>query len=344
MNKLFQFSHKSVVRVYQWVAVLTLYGVLACVLSYGFTMAFYAVNTSWVAPFIVTPTNDKILELTARIVTSEQALSTLTLDRDRLEGSLGQLKVTKAALDTLAMQFQQAISMEKRGNSSDQPELSDLSLRKRVDNAQTGEMMKEITTVEQQIDKDLLAGLITQGDAAMVKTQLRQSRNSATDDLIGEVLLRGTVRQKQPELTSTVDNLAKEAELRGNIVLLDIQIRSGEEQLSSDKAQIAQLNGAVGTAKNSPYYLATQGKVKFAFVPYDNQGAVREGATVYDCYLNMIICRQVGAVTQIFKDEERATHPVFKSDVRGVLIQLGLTDADAAKDKVLFVGRKPFFI
>lgn len=341
MNSLFHFSHKSVVKLYQFFAVLTLYSVLGCVMAYGFMMAFYAVNHTWVAPFIVTPTNDKILDMTARVVTSKQALSSLVVDRDRLEGSLGDFKATKAALDNLDRQFTNALSLQSNSNIVDHPELEALGQKKKSDNDKTQSMLTEIAEVEQRIDKDLLAGLITKGDAAMARTQLRQSRNAATDGLISEVLLRDEVRQKTPDYTSTVDALSKKAELEGSIVQLAIQIKSGEQQLSSDKLQIAELTNALDTAKDSPYFLATAGKVKFAFVPYDNRDSAREGVRVYDCYLNMVLCRTVGTIKRIFRDEERATHPVLKTDIRGFLVQLDLTDADAAKDKVLFVGRKP---
>jgi hypothetical protein len=341
MNKAFQFSHKMVVKLYQIAAVITLYAVLICVASYGFTMGFYALNKSWAAPFIVQPTNDKILDLTARMVTSQQALSSLTVDRDKLTSSLDDLRATRVALSELDNQFRQAITAQNHNNAADQPELASLNGQKKEDNAQTTRSLTEVATIEAAIDKDLAAGLITKGDAAMVKTQMRQTKNAATDGLIGEVLLRDSVRQKTPDYSSMVDALAKEAELRNNLVQLVIQITSGEEQLSTDKLQIQQLTVAVNTAKNSPYFLATTGNVKFAFVPYENQDNSKVGAAVYDCYLNMVACRKVGTIMRIFKDEERATHPIFKTDIRGSLVQLELTDAEAAKDKVLFIGRKP---
>jgi len=175
---------------------------------------------------------------------------------------------------------------------------------------------------------------------------LRETRNTYTDGRIAEVLLRDNVRQKTPDYGSTVDALSKEAELKSNIIQLSIQIKSGEEQLRSDEAQITQLQAVIATAQNSPYSLATKHDVRFAFVPYENQASVYQGAEIYSCYLSMIICRNVGTVQQIFTDEEKTNNPFpfFKSELRGSLIQLSLAEQESAKEKVLFVGRKPLWI
>ena len=51
--------YKSVVTVYRIFAILTLYVVLIGVLAYGFVMGFYALNTSWAGPVILSPADDK---------------------------------------------------------------------------------------------------------------------------------------------------------------------------------------------------------------------------------------------------------------------------------------------
>lgn len=344
--KVFRAAHQLAIPTYRAAAVLTLYGVLAFVGSYAFIQVFFALNTSWAAPFIAAPTNDKILDLTEKLVTSQQTMTTLVLDRDRLRDSLGDLKKSKASLDLLDQKFQKALYLQTSANLVDAPELNKLNMQKNEDMAATLHILDEVKEIEAKIDKDLRSGLITKGDAAVAKTQLRETRNTYTDGKIAEVLLRDNVRQKTPNYGSTVDALSREAELRSSIIQLAIQITSGEEQLRSDEIQIAQLRAAIATAQNSPYFLATKHDVKFAFVPYENQPKVYQGAEVYSCYLSMIICRNVGTVQQIFTDEEKTNNPFpfFKSELRGSLVQLNLTEEEAAKEKVLFVGRKPLWI
>jgi hypothetical protein len=175
---------------------------------------------------------------------------------------------------------------------------------------------------------------------------LQNDKNAFTDSKIAGVLLRDNVRQKQPEYGSTVTEYSKEAELKTSIVELAIEIKAGDEQLRSDQAQIHQIEAAIATAKGSPYFLATKKDMKFAFVPYENQAHASNGAAVYSCALGMVFCHQVGTIGHIFKDEERTNNPFpfFKNELRGFLVELDLNEPEAAKDKVLFLGRKPLFL
>jgi hypothetical protein len=67
------------------------------------------------------------------------------------------------------------------------------------------------------------------------------------------------------------------------------------------------------------------------------------GAPVYDCYLNMVACRKVGTVKQTFTGEEHAIHPIFRTDIRGFMVQMELDHPESAKSKTVFLNRKPLF-
>jgi hypothetical protein len=140
-----------------------------------------------------------------------------------------------------------------------------------------------------------------------------------------------------------MDVLDKQAELTSEIAQLDIAISVEQKQIHEETQQIDRLKQALATAKQTPYYLIVSGAstVYFAFVPYDNQSHVSTGTAVYDCYLNMVACRKVGTVKQIFSGEEHATHPIFKTDIRGFLVQMQLDHPESAKSKTVFLNRKP---
>jgi hypothetical protein len=116
-----------------------------------------------------------------------------------------------------------------------------------------------------------------------------------------------------------------------------------QKELQEDNRQIDRLRQAIATAKQSPYYLNAQGgqTLYFAFVPYDNSASAVTGSPIYDCYLNMMACRKVGEVKQIFSGEQQAVHPIFKTQIRGFLIQLNLSNGESAKSRTVFLGRKP---
>jgi hypothetical protein len=337
--------YKSVVTIYRIFAIVTLYVVLGGVLAYGFVMGFYALNTSWAAPVILSPTDDKSLDFTEKLVTSRQTLEDLNVDKKRLEGSVDEMNRHRAALLALEPELRAAIIREKKHNQATGPQLLELDKQKQADNVKTQAVMAQVREVEAAIDKDLAAGLITKGDAATQRAALNQAQSSYTDSKISEVLLTDSVLEKTTADTKSMDVLDKQAELISEIAQLDIAISVAQKQIHEETQQIDRLKQALTTAKQTPYYLIVSGDstVYFAFVPYDNQSNVSAGTAVYDCYLNMVACKKVGTVKQMFAGEQHATHPIFKTDIRGFLIQMQLEHPESAKSKTVFLNRKPLF-
>jgi hypothetical protein len=337
--------YKSVVTLYRIFAVAALYVVLFGVLAYAFVMGFYAVNTSWAAPVILSPSDDKSLDFTQKIVTSKQTLEDLNIDKKRMESSIDEMTSHRTSLLNLEPELNAAIAREKKHNLAMGPQLVQLNGQKQADNLKTQEVMAQVKLVETAIDKDLAAGLITKTDAAAQRAALNQAQTSFTDSRINEVLLTDSILDKTTTNTKSLDVLDKQAELQSEIAQLDIAINVAQTQVHEESQQIDRLRAAIATARQTPYYpLASGGNpVYFAFVPYDNEHSVSVGAPVYDCYLNMVACRRVGTVKQVFSGEEHAIHPIFRSDVRGFLVQMDLEHAASAKSKTVFFNRKPLF-
>jgi len=337
--------YKSVVTIYRIFAILTLYVVLGGVLAYGFVMGFYALNSSWAAPVILSPTDDKSLDFTEKLVTSKQTLEDLNVDVRRLDSGVEEMNQHRDALLALEPELKAAITREKKHNQATGPQLAELDKQKQADNLKTQGVMKQIKEVEAAIDKDLAAGLITKGDAATQRASLNQAQSSYTDSKINELLLTDSVLEKTATGTKSMDVLDKQAELASEIAQLDIAIGVAQKQIQEETQQINRLKQALTTAKQSPYYFIASGEgaAYFAFVPYDNQGNVSAGTGVYDCFLNMVACKKVGTVKKIFSGEEHAIHPIFRTDIRGFLIQMQLDHPESAKSKTVFLNRKPLF-
>jgi hypothetical protein len=251
----------------------------------------------------------------------------------------------RAALEALEPELRTAIVREKQHNQATGPELAELDKQKQADNVKTQAVMAQVKEVEAAIEKDLAAGLITKGDAATQRAALNQAQSAYTDSKIGEVLLTDSILEKTTTDTKSLDVLDKQAELISEIAQLDIAVGVAQKQIYEETKQIASLKQALATAKQTPYYLSVSGNnaVNFAFVPYDNQNSAAVGSAVYDCYLNMVLCRKVGTVKQIFAGEEHAIHPIFRTDIRGFLIQMQLDHSESAKSKTVFLNRKPLF-
>jgi len=336
-------AHRSVLTLYRIVAILILYAVLFGILAYAFVMGFYAVNTSWAAPVILSAADEKSLSFLEKLVTSKQTFEDLRVDVVRQQTTLSEMTSHRGALIALDPELQNAILRERTHDRLTGPQLQSLDTQKQADNAKTQQILAQLQQVAANINKDLAAGLITKGDAATQLAAINQAQDAYTDSKIAQVLLTDNVLDKTTTGTKNLDVLEKQAELRSEIAQIDVAIAIAQKQLTEDNRQLDRLRDAITTAKQSPYYLNASGtnRLYFAFVPYDNQRSATVGAPIYDCYLNMVLCRKVGVVKQIFLGEEQITHPIFKTQIRGFTIQMDLSHPNSAKSQTVFLGRKP---
>jgi hypothetical protein len=342
-ERLHAIHYKLVLTLYRVFAITVLYLVLIGILTYAWIMGFYAVNTSWAAPVILSASDEKSLDFREKLVTSQQTIEDVKVDAKKMSDGLSEMKQHRAALLALEPQLSAAIARENAHNSTAGPELAQLDQQKLTDNAKTQKVLAQLKELEGQINKDLAAGLITKGDAAQQLSALNQTQDAYTDSKIAEVLLTDSVLDKTTTGTDTLNVLEKQAELQSEVAQLDIAISVAEKEFYEDSRQISRLREAITTAKQSPYYLnATGGEtLYFAFVPYDNQEHAIVGTSIYDCYLNMVLCRHVGTVKATFPGEEQAIHPIFKTQIRGFMIQMTLDHPESARSKTVFLGRKP---
>jgi CII-binding regulator of phage lambda lysogenization HflD len=338
--------YKVTLALYRVFAIITLYAVLGGILAYAFVMGFYAINSSWAAPLILSASDEKSLDFTQKLVISRQSIEDLKVDVIRQQTTLAAMNKYRASLLALDRELQTAIASQRDHDQLTGPQLSELGKQKQADNRKTQELLVQIHQIETQIRSDLAAGLITKGDAATQLAALNHANTDYTDSRIADVLLSDSVLDKTTVGTKTLEVLEKQAELRSDIGTLDVTLSVAEKQLQEDNRQIDRLRDAITVAKQSPYYLNANGdkRLYFAFVPYDNQANATVGAPIYDCYLNMALCRKVGTVKQVFLGEQIINHPIFKNQVRGLTILMDLSHPESAKSQTVFLGRKPLLL
>ncbi len=263
------FAYKSVLTIYRIFAILVLYAVLAGVLCYAFVMGFYALNSSWTAPVILSSSDEKSLDFMQKLVMSRQTIEDLKVDIVRQQATLAEMAKHRASLLALDPELEVAIGRERSHDKLTGPQLAALHAQKQADNRKTQALLAQIHELEANIDKDLAAGLITKGDAATQRAALNQAEDAYTDSKIADVLLSDTVLDKTTVGTKSLDVLEKQAELRSDIAQLDVTLSVAEKQLMEDNRQVDRLREAITTAKQSPYYLNASGdkRLYFAFVP-----------------------------------------------------------------------------
>lgn len=335
--------HKFNLAVYRTFAFIGMYTILAIVLGYGFTFGFYSLSKTWIVPIRITPSNDKILAMRASVVTMAATLNTLSSNTEILIKQRVELTQQRVALLTLSQQLSSALSAEQGNNIASDTALQDLLKQKQDDISHTQSMLAEYEKMKTAIDHDLKLGLISQADAVQQETTLAQFKNSFTDSKVSQVMTELTRQKLMNTSVASVDVVSKQVALHTQIAQIDLQISQGDTSIKTNNMQVVEIQRALDISKSSPYYLASSGTraLSFAFVPYDNDSTVKQDVKVYDCYLSMVGCREVGSVQQVFGDEEKATNPFYKTDIRGFLIQLNLNRPESVKSKTLFIGRKP---
>jgi hypothetical protein len=65
------------------------------------------------------------------------------------------------------------------------------------------------------------------------------------------------------------------------------------------------------------------------------------GADLYACRFGLVGCKRVGKLAEPLDGEVVTKHPLHNEILRGVMVELDLTDARWARQKVLFAGKPP---
>src|SRR5258708_33426438 len=121
---------KCVLFLYRICAIFLLYAVLAGVVGYISIMGLYAVNTSWIAPVVLSPSDDKSLNLTEWLLTTQSTIENLTLDVKRQNDSVAEMKKHQATPLALEPELELAMQRESQHNAVAGPELARLGQRK----------------------------------------------------------------------------------------------------------------------------------------------------------------------------------------------------------------------
>ena len=114
------------------------------VVAYAFVMGFYAVNTSWAAPVILSAADEKSLDFRDKLVISQQTIEDLKVDVSKLASGLKEMQSHRASLAQLEPQLEQAIVRERSHDRATGPQLASLDQQKLADNAKTQKVLDQL--------------------------------------------------------------------------------------------------------------------------------------------------------------------------------------------------------
>jgi hypothetical protein len=353
-NKMQNFKFSDFfLKSYRFAAFFILFGTIAVMLGYLILVAFYTFNTSWAAPTIISPTNDKMLRLKGELFNANQTIDKINVDLWQLDNEKSILNTKKITLEDLKQRLDNSINTEQSLLQDRAKAFAPLLSNQAHQNQKMAQFSNQINKYEKSIRKSLKAGLITQEEAIKQRASALQMSNNVAESSIQSMLAYNASKDMQRSASTlhgenedikALDTISKRSQLETEIAQLNVQILSNENTHHNLQRQLKEITEVIQTLSKSPYFKITKGaKLNFAFLPYENQKNVEIGSPVYDCLLHLFLCTDVGKVSAIYTDEESIKHSLLKTDVRGSFIELSLTDKSAAKSQVLFVNSKPLF-
>ncbi len=334
---------KLIVAAYRMLGFAILTTIVVALVGYLATTAFYMVSTSWVVPTIVSSTDEKVVALKSELATQQN-------ERERIARELTDAERAMVAEQSFQAKFAAAIAADRDGR------LSALHRTRALAGA-AAQTRAEIRATSAAFAQDASARMKEQYGAGMIdrhdmldgKHQLAQI-SSTNLSLAERQAAFETEASELARQASSLDALLSESDAPLSYDALKIKRDLDASRVSLAKSiavrdtlrrSLTRQDELLASLRTSAYLRAVTDGATVALVPYANLDRATPGATLYACKLAMVWCRKVGTVVQVLPGEIQLRHPHKDALVRGQMIELRLTDADAARDNVLFVGGKP---
>lgn len=339
---------KLVVSTYRLLGFGILTIIVAVLIGYIGTSTFYFLNKSWVTPVALSANDEKVVGL-------QSQLAAQLNERAKLVAELEQSERAITAEQSFQLQFAKAIKHDLDGRRQALDRVKQL--------AQSAAMTRnEIRTTNgdyssstvSKMENEYSAGLIDRDSMLAGKFQLAQissanlslaERQAQFDQQAAELRaqtqsLDALLGDKSATSALSYDVLKIARDYETSKLALAQQMSNRERLTASIQRQDQIINGV----NQSAYMRAIANNATVALVPYANLKNVSKGTPLYACKLNMIWCRQVGQVLDVLPGEIMVKQPNRESMVRGRMIEMKMTDAEAAQEEVLFAGGKPLGI
>jgi hypothetical protein len=319
--------------------------IVVVLIGYIATSAFYFVSSSWIQPMVVSPTDERVLQLKSEL--AEQASV-----RDKIAVDLQHTDRFIAAQQDFQTEFVKAVQADLAERKSSLGRVAQLARQYRGERSRIRSSNDDFARMsKEEISREYKAGLVNRDGLLNGAYQQGQIANSNL-----------SLAERQAEFENRAASLEKEsAALEGvlskkaNAGVLSYEVLKIKRDYDTSRLETAKAteerkalqdslerhDAILKSIRQSPQLRAADRKADVAFVPYSNFDGLKVGTPVYACAIEMLICHEAGKVQAILPGEVTSKHPNREKQLRGQMVELALDDADAAEENVLFVGRKP---
>jgi hypothetical protein len=347
----FKNYQKIVISIYRLLMMVILIIVIVAVLSYFILIIFYTINRNWGSPLVLSPTQEKVLSFQPQVAMLEATLLKNKVDLSTAIQKYQVLSKETNNIEFLINNFNTATHYESKQLSKTEKSMLNVLQAKRINTMDMGKAAHDIKPLLASVDGELAAGLITKDEAISRRMAIQSMLNAATDSRISQIALQEqqrfasnaseTLGNDGATSLTALQSLTSEAQLQLVHAQAVVDEETAKDSIEQLRTTVADAERVLGIARHSPYYLALDKSVAVAFVQYENLYHTKPGTPVYDCLLQIILCRKVGTVTQTYDAEEYAIHPLFRTNIKGKLIGIDFTNKESEMSYVVFLGYKP---
>lgn len=336
-------------------------GILFALASYLGMHSFFYTSESWIAPIIISSSDEEVIRLYGHA--AEQKM-----EREKVLAHARELQVRLADVERIIQterrfqqRFMEAVENDRRLRADelrrlreiletsrevrDQIELSNQAFagmaRKRANELMSARLVdrEEYLTLEHQL-------------AQMARTNLSLAETEAgIAGKISELFARSTaldsIGKSGGGSKASVDVVLLEREyLKSSLALARAAEEEGalRENLEATMRAVRMYDEILRSIENAPRIRAIEGKLTVAFVPYENLPNATPDAPVYGCAIGVVLCKEVGRISERLEGEVTARHPVRNKIIRGIFVEVDFSEPDWAEKDVLHVGGRPLFL
>jgi hypothetical protein len=361
-ERIVQRMNAAIVAAYKVVGFGVLLAILAGLGAYLLVQGFFLVSEAWVAPMVVSPSDQRVLQLAAKLAEEAVVRDRVAAERRDLAVRLGETERIIAAERRFQERFRTALRSERRARAAELALLEQLRpehdrAREEIEGSNRayaglarvrGEALRSASLLDQEAWLSLNHQL-----AEMSRTNLTVTRERAQlDERIGTVrrevgglaaaealaLQRPDLPPTSPRVLDLEQDIVRS---RLSLARAEAQKKALEESLAAANEGLQRLEELVESIRASPFLRAARDEMMVGFVPYENADAAAEHTPLYRCALGFVVCRKVGAVRATLPGETTMRHPVRNRDLRGLLVEIALDDTRWAREGVLFLRRPP---
>ena len=346
-----QKATQAVVSAYRGLGFAILTIIVVVLVGYITTSVFYMVSDSWIEPMVVSPTDERVLNLRSQLAEKSNLRDQVALDLQHTEryiasqqefqaefvkavkADLAERKTTLRRLRSLASGYAGERSRIRKSNRA---------FAKQSKAQMSQEYAARLIDRSEYLQGAFQLGQIATSNLSLAERQVEFETRAAEID--GEArALEAILSQKQAEAGGNGSLSYEVLKVKQEYDQSRLDTQKAIESRAALKESLARYDAILTSIKRSPWLRAADHTADVAFVPYSNLDEVKVGSSVYACGLEMIFCYQVGTVHELLPGEVTFKHPFREKDLRGQMVELKL-DADekgAVAKSVLFVGGRP---